>query len=164
MRRYLTDGVDHRVKHIKAFALVLDNRIVLTVCTQADAVSQFGHCIDVVHPLAVYVLEQYNALQLTHDRRAEGLLLGFVDLVRLIGQNVGQLVSGQVIALLGREGAVLRTEEYADERTARWFNLQVEIRLCSPMAACTAWAMVSSIILTMLSLTSLPSSTCRRCA
>ena len=50
-----------------------------------------------IHPLAVYVLEQYNALQLTHDGRAEHLLLGLVDLVRLIGQDVGELVGGQVV-------------------------------------------------------------------
>ena len=75
-----------------------------------------------VHPLAVYVLEQYNALQLTHDGRAKGLLLSVINLMCLIRQNVGQLVSGQIVALLGREGAVLRTEEYADERTACLFN------------------------------------------
>ena len=91
----------------------------LAVCAQADAVSQLGHGVDVIHPFGIDVLEQHHALKLAHDRRSQRLLLGLIDLMRLFCKRVCQLLRSQVVALLRRKGAVLRPQEHADKRTAR---------------------------------------------
>ena len=61
------DGIHHLVEHIKAFDAVFHHRVLLTVAAQRDALPQLVHVVDVVHPLAVYALEQADALQLAHD-------------------------------------------------------------------------------------------------
>ena len=61
----LLDACRHRVKHLIGTHLVLNKRISLTVCLQADTLAQLIHIIDMIHPLAVDHLQKDHALQLT---------------------------------------------------------------------------------------------------
>ena len=47
---------------------VLDDRVLLAVAAQNDALTQLVHVINMVHPLAVYTLEQADTLQLPHKQ------------------------------------------------------------------------------------------------
>ena len=43
----------HVFKHVKAFAFVFYNGIMLSIRSHADAVPQFIHCINMFHPMAI---------------------------------------------------------------------------------------------------------------
>ena len=50
---FLLEARHHGLEHVEGFALVLDQRIVLTVAAQADAFLQVVHVPQVVFPLGI---------------------------------------------------------------------------------------------------------------
>ena len=105
------DLVDHLVKHIKSLALVFHNRVLLGVNLEADAPTQLMHGVDMVHPVAVYHLEQDHPLQLPHDLRPQLRFLCLVKSHRLLLQGFGQLVRGQLLQLLSGIGKLAGLKE-----------------------------------------------------
>jgi len=77
------DPLHHAGEEIVPFALVFDERILLTVAAQADPVTQVVHCKQVIFPVVVDHLEHEGLFQETHQLGAEFLLLvpiGFPNL------------------------------------------------------------------------------------
>ena len=61
----LADGGRHGVEHLVAAHLVLNQRILLAVCLEADSLPELIHVVDMSHPLVVNYLQKNHALQLT---------------------------------------------------------------------------------------------------
>ena len=72
--RLLLDLPHHRLEHLVALALVLDQRVALGHGAQADAVLEVVHLVQVVAPAAVEHLQHDAALELARRRLAERLL------------------------------------------------------------------------------------------
>ena len=79
----------HFVKHLVALAAVLDNRVLLRIGAQINALTQFIHRVDVIHPLFIHDAQQHDALKLTHNLFAD---LFFACLIHFVGA-LNQLVS-----------------------------------------------------------------------
>ena len=75
------DVLGHLVEHLVTAHLVLYQRISLSVCLQAHALTQLLHVVDVIHPLTVNDLQQNHTLQLTDGFRFGEL--GFFCFVQL---------------------------------------------------------------------------------
>lgn len=75
-------------KHVKALFAVCNDRVLLAVGAQADALLELIHRINVIHPLRIDVLQQHHALHFTHDRRGERLLTQVVKLVRTLLEKI----------------------------------------------------------------------------
>src|SRR5712691_4263277 len=69
------DAIEHRLKHIEAFFLVLDQRILLTVTDQADALLQVIERQKVILPLRIDDVEHDDALVGAHCFVADLLFL-----------------------------------------------------------------------------------------
>ena len=82
--RLVLDGVDHILKHGQGLLLVDVHGVLVAVGLQADALTQLGHGVDVIHPVFVHHAQHHHALQLTHDGGGESL-----------HKTVGQLVGGE---------------------------------------------------------------------
>src|SRR5690606_10555068 len=72
--RFLLDLAHHGLVHRVSLALVLDQRVALRHGTQADAVLEVVHLVEVVSPAAVDDLQHNAALELAHRLGSEGLL------------------------------------------------------------------------------------------
>ena len=62
----LLDGLEHFVKHVVSCHLVLNLRVSLAVCLQADTLAELIHIIDMIHPLLVDNLQKNDTLKLTN--------------------------------------------------------------------------------------------------
>src|SRR5512143_214836 len=87
----LLDPVEHGLEHLEALFLVLDERVLLAVAPQADALLEMVHLEQVVLPLRVDDLQQDHPLELAHER-SELPLLGLVRGVEPLDQGRPQLV------------------------------------------------------------------------
>ena len=95
----LLDGRGQSLEHLEAFTLVGDDRVLLRVGAQTDALTQIVHRIDVIHPVFIDHAKRDDALDLAHDGGRILLLLGSVEAVH----ELHQLFFG----LLLREGLQL---------------------------------------------------------
>src|SRR5262249_39300662 len=64
---FLLDALHHGGEQVVPLALVLDQRVALSHCPQADAFPQVVHLVQVLAPLAVEDREDHAALKLAHD-------------------------------------------------------------------------------------------------
>ncbi len=115
-----------------------------------------------VHPLAVYALEQADALQLAHDGCTVAHLLGLQDLHPAVVQHIGNALLGKVIKVrhsvvevgIGGQPALIVAAQGAKSHSSftsperNWAQLE---------------SMFSRSILCISVLMSSPSSTLRRC-
>ena len=62
----LLDGLEHFVEHVVGCHFVLDLRVSLAVCLQADTLAELIHIIDMIHPLLVDNLQENDTLKLTN--------------------------------------------------------------------------------------------------
>ena len=72
---FLLDILRHLVEHLVTAQLVLNQRILLSVCLQTGSLTKLLHIVDVIHPLAVDDLEQDHTLDLTDRLRLRELCL-----------------------------------------------------------------------------------------
>ena len=61
----LCDSLCHLIEHIIAHHLVLNNRILLSICLKSDTLLKLIHIIDMIHPLSIYNLKKYYSLYLS---------------------------------------------------------------------------------------------------
>ena len=64
LRDFLVDGGIHRLEHLKAFPLILDERVPLRERPQANAFLQLIHPIEMIFPLGVERLHQKHPLDM----------------------------------------------------------------------------------------------------
>ena len=100
----LADGIDHLVEHVKALDAVLNDGVFLAVAAQRDALTQLVHVVNMVHPLAVYTLEQADAFQLPHQLRAVALFLVVQDVHPAVVQQIGDALDREAVVI--RDGIV----------------------------------------------------------
>ena len=58
-QRFFVDGIQHRGEHLETFALILDERIFLSVSSQTNPLSEMVHIIEVIFPFLIDC-SQYN--------------------------------------------------------------------------------------------------------
>src|SRR5262249_34473294 len=80
-------------EHALAFLRVFDERILRRHGAKADALAQVVHVLEVLPPAHVDDLEDDEALELTHELRAELLLLRLVLVARVGLELVDQRVA-----------------------------------------------------------------------
>ena len=68
------DLLHHFLKHFKPFTLVLDERILLSITTQANPFLQVIHGQQMLTPALIYRLQGYQPLHVSRDFRAPFLL------------------------------------------------------------------------------------------
>jgi len=87
------NGSDHVVEHLKCVHLVLNNRISLAVCHQADTLTEHLHVVDVIHPLAIDTFQKNYSLKLTKLLRFRELsLFRFIKLHSLFLHDMLDLI------------------------------------------------------------------------
>ncbi|MNP33846.1 hypothetical protein D3C76_1271080 [compost metagenome] len=57
----------HSIEHLKTFELILAKRIRTTVSTQVNPLTQLIHCINMIHPFAIYGTKHDYLLEFTHQ-------------------------------------------------------------------------------------------------
>ena len=82
--RLFLDAVHHRVEHVVALPLVLDQRVALRHGAQADALAEVVHLVQVLAPLAVEDRQHDAPLDLAHHVRRELGLAAVVGLLRVL--------------------------------------------------------------------------------
>jgi len=87
------DPFHHAGKEIVAFALVLDERILLPVAAQSDPVAQMIHPEEVVFPVVVDDLEHEVLFQEAHQVRAQILFSPVIGVAQLRAQVFEQRVA-----------------------------------------------------------------------
>ena len=63
--RILSDRCCHLIEHIETGKLVLNYRILATICLQGNTLTKLCHVVQVCHPFLVDDLQQYDTLDLT---------------------------------------------------------------------------------------------------
>src|SRR5580692_1073282 len=64
--RVLLKALQHGLEHFKRFFLVLDQRIMLAVTAQADALLEMVHAEEVIFPLRIEYAQHNHALMMAH--------------------------------------------------------------------------------------------------
>ena len=96
LHRLLLDGLDHLVVHLVAFTLVFDQRITLAHATQANAVLEVVHLVQMFAPLAVEHGEHDATLQRTQAIGAELGLEGLILRLGVVDEQLDHGVHGLV--------------------------------------------------------------------
>ena len=96
LQRIILDGSCHLIEHIVSDHLVLDKRILLSICCKPDRLPQLIHIIDVVHPVCIHRLQQDDTLDLTNISASlcQLLLLRLIKVIRFLNQLFLQLTHG----------------------------------------------------------------------
>src|SRR5271166_1185645 len=94
---FLLEALHHGLEHVERFALVLHQRIMLTVAAQPDALSQVVHAEQVVFPLLVNDAEHDDALVMAHRVGPNQLLFRVVALFQLVEDGVAQFLTVQLL-------------------------------------------------------------------
>ena len=73
----------HRIEHVNAFIAVLHGRVLTAHCSQANALTELIHGVDMIHPVPVNAPEQQYAFDLAHIAALGGkasflIRIGFV--------------------------------------------------------------------------------------
>src|SRR5580700_4030693 len=87
-RSVFLEALQHGLEHLERFFLVLDQRIVLAIATQADALLEMIHAEEVVFPLRVEHTEHDHALVVAHGLRADQLFFRVVTLFEFFKDRV----------------------------------------------------------------------------
>ncbi len=103
--RLLLDALHHGLEHVVALPLVLDQRVALPHCPQADSLLQVVHFVQVLTPFPVKDGEDDPAFQFPYERvavraRAEGVLTPVVGVVRVGLQLLDQGFGGQTLTIV----------------------------------------------------------------
>ena len=93
------EALHHGFEHVEGLALVLHQRIVLSVAAQADAFAQVVHAEQVVFPLLIEHAQHDDALVMAHRVRADELFLGVVALLQLVEDGVAQFLPIQLVGV-----------------------------------------------------------------
>src|SRR5271167_3873064 len=103
--RLFLEALHHGFEHVKGFALVLHQRIVLPVPAQPDTFAQVVHAEQVVLPLLVDDAQHDDALVMAHRVRANQALLGVVALFELLEDRVTEFLPVELLRVntLGRD-------------------------------------------------------------
>ena len=96
----LLDIADHFLKHVEAFFGVGCCRIHLSQCTQADAVLQIIHGLNVIHPAVVHHPQQNHALHFTHPLCTDLCFLLVIEPAKCGLDVFHQLVFCQIVNLI----------------------------------------------------------------
>src|SRR5919204_952162 len=105
------DPVAQLVEHLESLVFVLDQRVALAVCPQADALAEVLHLRQVLHPLPVDRAQHDVALDHRHEVGPNLFYLAVVSLgrrrVEVLDQPIGAFVQRLVGNLAaGRDGKV----------------------------------------------------------
>ena len=90
--RIFLEALQHGLEHLKRFLLVLDQRVVLAVAAQADALLEVIHAEEVVLPLLVDHAKHDHAFVMTHGLRADQLFFRVVTLLQLLKDGIAELL------------------------------------------------------------------------
>ena len=93
------DAVEHRLKHVEAFLLVFDQRILLAVTNQADALLQVIQRQQVVLPLRIDDVQHDDALVSAHRLVANLLFLLGVLALELLPKEVFDFLRRRVLEI-----------------------------------------------------------------
>src|SRR5699024_10641963 len=63
---FLFNRGNHFLEHLKAFRLILLQRIVLAVCQQLNTLTQLIHFVYMIHPFRVHCTSKYYFFELMH--------------------------------------------------------------------------------------------------
>src|SRR5215217_4637192 len=96
--RLFPQRIQHGPEHVKAFTLVLNQRIALRQGTHSDALFEIVHLIKVLTPFTVYDRQQHMTLHIAHTAIAElAIDLSFAAVVRgecVFQQHLAKMISG----------------------------------------------------------------------
>src|ERR687897_253725 len=106
----------HRREHVEAFALPLGQRILLSHRAQVDALAQVVHLVEVLAPVLVDHREHHAPLDLAQRVAADRLLFLLVELHRVVGEYLHDLLAVGQVELLER-----------DPRRERALDLRVQL-------------------------------------
>lgn len=121
------DALHHGGEHVEPFALVLDQRIFLSVSAQADAVSQMVHAQQVIFPVVVDHLEQQHLLEVAHEFGAEFLLFVIVGLPDLSLNFLDHRIPADILEVIG--DAALALGDVEGELSLQGFSETVVVPL-----------------------------------
>src|SRR5271166_952150 len=93
---FLLEALHHGLEHVERFALVLHQRVMLTVAAQPDALAQVVHAEQVVFPLLVNHAEHNDALVVAHRVGANQLLFSVVTFFQLVEDGVAEFLTVQL--------------------------------------------------------------------
>ena len=121
--RVFLKALHHRFEHVEGFFLVLDQRIVLAVAAQPDALFQVIHAQQVIFPLLIDHAEHDHALVMAHGFGTDEFLFGVVAFLELGENGVAQLGAVQSFGLhsLGDE----IDSEAGEDRVFQAFDVPV---------------------------------------
>ena len=95
----LLEARHHGFEHVERFALVLDQRIVLPVAAQPDALFQVVHVPQVVFPLRIEDAQHDHALVVAHGVGADQLFFRVVTFFQLGEDGVAEFLPAQRLGL-----------------------------------------------------------------
>src|SRR5262249_7706875 len=95
--RVLVDAILHRLEHLEAFFLVLDQGIALTISPQADALLEVVEAVEMILPLSVDDLQHDVALDPLQHLPSDELFLLFVRAENLLPRQIAKLVGGSIV-------------------------------------------------------------------
>ncbi len=91
--------IDHFLKHIEAFDLILNQRIALPISAQIDTFPQHIHMIQMFHPLIIDHAQHDNLLQLAHNRLGIFLFPGGITFLGNLHQRFLKLVAAHSLQI-----------------------------------------------------------------
>src|SRR3984957_4082457 len=93
--RVFLKALQHRLEHLERFFLIFDQRIVLAITAEADALLQMVHAQQVIFPLLVDHAEHDHALVMAHGVRADEFFFRVVAFFQLFENRVAQVLPVQ---------------------------------------------------------------------
>ncbi len=106
----------HRREHVEALTLPLGQRVLLSHRAQVDALAEVVHLVEVLAPVLVDHREHHAALDLAERVAPDRLLLLLVELHRVVGEHLHDLLAIRQVELVER-----------DPRRERALDLRVQL-------------------------------------
>ena len=91
----ILNSINHGLEHIIGFKFIFHQGVLLTICTQAHALTQHIHSIQMLHPVVVHNLEHNQILQLAHQLGANSILALLIPVSCYLVQVFIQLLTAQ---------------------------------------------------------------------
>ena len=121
--RVFLEALQHGLEHLKRFFLVLDQRIVLAIAAQADALLEVIHAQEVIFPLRVENAEHDHALVMAHGLGADQLFFRVVALFQLFENRIAEFLPVQVFRLHAFRNEI--DAEASEDRVFQAFDVPV---------------------------------------